>query len=84
MKRIKLLQDNGIRPVVVFDGGCPTHTGNLPMKLKTEQQRKQSRQQRMMKGKEHVQAGNLTKATECFQSAVDITPAMALEFIKVF
>jgi exonuclease-1 len=76
MKRVRLLLDSGITPIIVFDGA------NLPMKSLTEQNRKESRISRKSKGLEYLKLGDRTKAIECFQTCIDVTPLMAFEFIK--
>lgn len=83
MKRVHLLKQNGIWPVIVFDGGY------LPMKQNTEEQRRKylklirNREMKRELGLKYLKEGNKAKANECFQTCVDVTPEMALEWIKV-
>lgn len=77
MKRLEKLRESGIRPLVVFDGGY------LPMKAHTESDRRARRLLMKAKAKDFLAAGNKTKAFECFQSCVDVSPEMAWEWIKV-
>jgi exonuclease-1 len=83
MTRVKLLQDNGIWPIIVFDGD------RLPMKKGTEQSRKEyfkltrNREAKRKLGMEYHEKGDRTKALECFQACVDITTEMAFEWIQV-
>lgn len=76
MKRVNLLKNNGIIPVIVFDGA------NLPMKSITEKDRLEGRKARKAKGLDFLKAGDRAKAEECFRTCIDITPCMAFEFIK--
>ncbi|KAH7445822.1 hypothetical protein KP509_01G025500 [Ceratopteris richardii] len=77
MHYINLLRFNDITPVIVFDGG------HLPSKASTEDERKRrrdlSRQQAMLK----LSEGDANGAQELFQRAVEITPLMAYELIKI-
>ncbi|KAJ3252544.1 Rad2 nuclease [Chytriomyces hyalinus] len=76
MKRVALLRQFGITPVLVFDGGC------LPMKSHTERERRLRRQEAKKKAHEELLKGDTSKAMEMFQQCVNITPNMALELIK--
>ncbi|KAJ3357758.1 Rad2 nuclease [Kappamyces sp. JEL0680] len=85
MKRVKLLEDNGIIPFLVFDGD------RLPMKKATEQERRKQvkrrlnarrRATRKAQGLAFLEKGETAKAMECFQTSVNITPEMAYAFIK--
>ncbi|XWS60896.1 hypothetical protein CRYUN_Cryun07bG0077300 [Craigia yunnanensis] len=77
MHRINLLRYHKITPVVVFDGA------NIPCKAATEKgryrRRKDNRELAMAKLKE----GDVKGATELFQRAVSITPAMAHQLIRI-
>ncbi|KAJ3381695.1 hypothetical protein HDU84_004894 [Entophlyctis sp. JEL0112] len=77
LKRISLLQQFNITPVLVFDGGC------LPMKYLTEKDRRRRRTESREKALQEISHGNKAKAMELFQQSVDITPNMALELIKI-
>ncbi|KAI9101265.1 PIN domain-like protein [Phlyctochytrium arcticum] len=76
MRQVQLLLDHGVKPLMVFDGGC------LPMKTGTEEQRKKKREEGMKKGNQYLRSGDKTKAMEVFQGCVDVTPRMAYELIK--
>ncbi|KAM1938305.1 hypothetical protein FF1_015921 [Malus domestica] len=88
MHRINMLRHHKITPVVVFDGG------NVPCKATTEHERhrhvysiskiailrrKTNRDLAMAKYRE----GDIRAATELFQRAVSVTPAMAHQLIQV-
>lgn len=75
MGRIELLIQNGVIPYVVFDGGP------LPNKSEEEQARHRSRSEHKARARTLWQQGNKTAALECYQRAVDITPAVAKGFI---
>ncbi|KAK1323916.1 Exonuclease 1 [Acorus calamus] len=77
MHRVNLLRHHGIRPVLVFDGGL------LPMKIEQENKRARMRKENLERALEHEAAGNSAAAYECFQKAVDVSPAMAFELIQV-
>jgi exonuclease-1 len=44
---------------------------------------RRARQENKQKAAQHLQAGNLSAAYECYQRAVDVTPAMAKHLIEV-
>jgi exonuclease-1 len=77
MKRLRQLIEHNVIPIVIFDGGP------LPMKQAKEQERRQSRDEYKARGICYLKEGNLAAANECFQKAVDITPEMAFNLIKV-
>ncbi|CAK9203483.1 unnamed protein product [Sphagnum troendelagicum] len=77
MHRVKLLQFNNITPVVVFDGGY------LPLKAATEDDRRRRREMNLEQARLKMSQGNIDGANELFQRAVDVSPAMANELIKV-
>ncbi|KAK1300906.1 Exonuclease 1 [Acorus calamus] len=77
MHRVNLLRHHGIRPVLVFDGGL------LPMKIEQENKRARTRKENLERALEHEAAGNSAAAYECYQKAVDVSPAMAFELIQV-
>jgi exonuclease-1 len=92
MDRIRMLQHFNVTPFVVLDGGP------LPMKRSEELERQQygiipfsqsiycffrRRKERKEMADAYLQQGNKKKAYECYQQSVDITPTMALQFIKV-
>jgi exonuclease 1 len=97
MKRVALLQEFNIKPLIVFDGGKQSNTlpilassvthsfhlqGYLPLKGVTEKDRKSKREENRRLGLEAFQAGNKSKAAEYFQKCVDIKPSMAKAWIE--
>ncbi len=87
-----MLQLYGITPFVVFDGGP------LPMKSGTESGRQSyasaffallilmfhsDRALKLQKGKDFLRQGQRVEAEKCFQQCVDVTPKMALNWIRV-
>lgn len=76
MQKVKMLQQCGVQPIIVFDGG------RLPMKATEEGTRSRARKENREKAAAHIKAGNKRAAEECYQRAVDISPATANEFIK--
>ncbi|XP_026404817.1 exonuclease 1-like isoform X2 [Papaver somniferum] len=77
MHRVNLLRHYGVKPILVFDGG------NLPMKCEEEAKRSRSRKENLERAMEHESMGNSAAAYECYQKAVDISPAIANELIQV-
>ncbi|KAL5748814.1 hypothetical protein ACOSQ2_026111 [Xanthoceras sorbifolium] len=77
MHRINLLRHYDITPVVVFDGG------NVPCKAATEHGRDRKRQANRDLAMEKLKEGNVNAATDLFQRAISITPAMAHQLIQI-
>ncbi|CAI5500466.1 unnamed protein product [Closterium sp. Naga37s-1] len=77
MNKVKLLRDNGVIPVLVFDGG------KLPSKSQQESKRDKSRRENLERAEQLLLKGKRSEARECFQKAVDITPAIAHQLIRV-
>ncbi|KAL2931105.1 Exonuclease 1 [Bienertia sinuspersici] len=77
MHRVNLLRHYGVKPILVFDGG------DLPMKSEQENKRSRSRKENLARAIEHESSGNSAAAYECYQKAVDISPAIAYELIQV-
>lgn len=77
MSRMELLLGAGVTPLVVFDGG------RLPNKGDEERSRQRSREENRARARALWAAGNRTAAMECYQKAVDITPAHAKQFVEV-
>ncbi|KAK2648014.1 hypothetical protein Ddye_015503 [Dipteronia dyeriana] len=77
MHRINLLRHYNITPVVVFDGG------NFPCKSATKHERDRKRQANRDLAMEKLKEGNVNTATEYFQKAISITPAMAHQLIQI-
>lgn len=75
--RVKMLQHNGVTPIMVFDGA------DLPSKGGTEQKRKSSREVNQARGMAFLRSGNRDLALKSFQKAVDVTPTMAHRLIKL-
>ncbi|KAL0050067.1 hypothetical protein WJX82_003781 [Trebouxia sp. C0006] len=76
MQKVQMLQHCGVQPIIVFDGG------RLPMKAAEEGSRSRPRKENKDKAAAHVKAGNKQAAYECYQRAVDISPATANDFAK--
>lgn len=72
-----MLRHYNVLPYIVFDGAA------LPSKLGTELDREKRRNDAQAKGNAFLAAGNPTRAREAFVKAVDVTPAMAFQLIKV-
>ncbi|KAJ3696092.1 hypothetical protein LUZ60_001469 [Juncus effusus] len=77
MHRVNLLRHHGVKPILIFDGGL------LPIKDDQETKRARSRKENMDRALQHESAGNSKAAFECYQKAVDISPSIAFELIKV-
>lgn len=75
IKRLNMLRNFGVKPIMVFDGKC------LPSKSETEAKRRQTREKNRNQAKIFLQEGNLDKAKECFQRCLDVTPEMAQQVI---
>ena len=75
LRRIELLQRYGVIPYVVFDGNY------LPMKAGTETNRAKERDKALNQGRRLLAKGDSSGAHSFFVKAVDVTPAMAREFI---
>ncbi|GAM28843.1 hypothetical protein SAMD00019534_120190 [Acytostelium subglobosum LB1] len=74
---LTMLCSNKVIPVLVFDGGP------LPNKKVTEDDRRSKRDQMRAKANAYLMEGNHYEANRCFQKAVDVTPFMAFQLIKV-
>ncbi|XP_068307608.1 exonuclease 1 [Pyrus communis] len=77
MHRINMLRHHKITPVVVFDGG------NVPCKATTEHERHRRRKTNRDLAMAKYKEGDIRAATELFQRAVSVTPAMAHQLIQV-
>lgn len=75
--KVKLLQVNGIKPIMVFDGA------RLPMKKRIESGRKKARLESRLKAEECLQNGEISKANRKFNEAVNIDSKMIYRFIQV-
>ncbi|CAN0891482.1 Exonuclease 1 [Linum grandiflorum] len=77
MHRINLLIHHKIIPVVVLDGA------NIPCKSSTEHDRRRKREANRELAVAKLKEGDASAAREFFQKAVNITPAMAYQLIKI-
>ncbi|XVE58835.1 hypothetical protein DITRI_Ditri04bG0200800 [Diplodiscus trichospermus] len=77
MHRINLLRYHKITPVVVFDGA------NIPCKAATENERYRRRKDNRELAMAKLKEGDVKGASELFQRAVSITPAMAHQLIQI-
>lgn len=75
--KVTLLQVNGIKPVMVFDGA------SLPMKKRIESERRKFRQESRAKAEECLASGEIGKANRKFNDAVNIDSKMIHRFIQV-
>jgi exonuclease-1 len=76
-RRVKLLTDNGIIPIMVFDGD------RLPMKKTEEEDRLKRRTEVMRQAKELLSRGQIDLARQKMFEGFDVNPRMAYKFIKV-
>lgn len=74
---LDMLLHHGITPFFVFDGS------NLPAKKATETERRANREAALEQGRAAHAAGDAAGAQAAFSRAVDVTPQMAFEFIRV-
>ncbi|KAK8686717.1 hypothetical protein V6N13_125737 [Hibiscus sabdariffa] len=77
MHRVNLLRHHKITPVVVFDGA------SIPCKAATENERYRRREENRELAIAKLKEGDVKAATELFQRAVRITPAMAYQLIQI-
>eukprot|EP00750_Incisomonas_marina_P032217 INCI8962.1.p1 GENE.INCI8962.1~~INCI8962.1.p1 ORF type:complete len:792 (+),score=121.07 INCI8962.1:162-2537(+) len=77
LDKLDMLQALGVKPYMVFDGDY------LPMKAGKEDERAASRKKNLEKGLKYLKDGNSKAAHNCFVKAVDVTPEMSFEIIKV-
>ena len=77
MARVELLLAAGVRTLVVFDGG------RLPNKAEEERARERSRAEAKARARALWAQGNRAAALECYQRAVDISPAHAKQLVEV-
>ncbi|UZJ57264.1 hypothetical protein CBS101457_006584 [Exobasidium rhododendri] len=76
MNKVNMLKYHGVTPYIVFDGGP------LPAKAKTEDERAKRRSENLRQAKLHLSQGRAQQARDYFVKCVDVTPAMAYQFIK--
>lgn len=77
MERVQLLLHHGITPYIVFDGGP------LPAKKGTEVDRSKKREEALGKAEALQAQGRRKEARDAYAKCVDVTPEMALQWIKV-
>ena len=70
MKRMDLLLEFNIKPIMVFDGNY------LPSKQGKEVERDEKRKQNKQEGMRLLRKGNKTLANQFFQKCVEVTPQM--------
>lgn len=75
MKRVELLQQNKVKPFIVFDG-C-----ELPMKIDKKRKRKESRDKSLAKAR-RLESGDAA-AVGHYKHAVNITPLIVHKLIEV-
>jgi len=75
MKRVNMLLNCGVTPIMVFDGGY------LPMKQRTEETRRMSRNRNFEQGVALRDSGDHNGANVFFSKAVDVTSEMAKKLI---
>ncbi|XP_057305844.1 exonuclease 1-like isoform X2 [Hydractinia symbiolongicarpus] len=76
VRRLNMLINNGVTPIMVFDGGY------LPAKSEKEKERRAKRKEYRSRGIAALREGKSQEAFENFQKCCDITPQMASEVIK--
>ncbi|CAM9465207.1 unnamed protein product [Scytosiphon promiscuus] len=76
MKRVNLLLDHGVRPIMVFDGA------SLPMKRDRNLERRRQREMARSRGEAALTAGEAGAAAQHFSKAVGVTHDMAFHFMK--
>ncbi|KMS86015.1 hypothetical protein BVRB_033680, partial [Beta vulgaris subsp. vulgaris] len=72
---LEMLQQNGIKPVFVFDGIA------LPQKQEENQRRGDLRAAARQRGMELMEFGNEREASIAFQQAISISPEMQRDFV---
>ena len=71
-----MMKLHGVEPLIVFDGD------RLPIKAGKEDERRLSRAAAREQAAKYLAAGKVAEAEACYQSAVDVTPAMAKQVIE--
>lgn len=77
MSMLDMLLSSGVEVYLVFDGK------NLPAKEKTEKEREKTRKRNLELGEQEQRKGNSAEARSLLARAVDVTPRMAAQFIRV-
>ncbi len=77
MAKVKLLQVNGVRPVMVFDGAL------LPIKKRISDERKKLREENRGMAEELLAKGEEGQANRKFNEAVEIDSMMVYRLIQV-
>ena len=70
MQYVQVLIDNGVRPLIVFDG-C-----DLPAKRSTNEKRREERLKHMRSAQKCEECGLMKQANEHYSQSVEITPEM--------
>jgi len=73
--KVKLLQVNGVRPVMVFDGA------QLPMKKRISDERKKLRKESREMAEEMLARGEVAMANKKFNEGVEIDSMMVYRLI---
>ncbi|EAY13065.1 XPG N-terminal domain containing protein [Trichomonas vaginalis G3] len=76
MKRAQMLIDNGIKPIIVFDGR------ELPAKIGTNEKRRALRNTSLQKADELERRGLSSEAYEYYKKAIDISPQVLFPLFK--
>lgn len=76
MKYLRILQNAGVRPIMVFDGQ------HLPAKRETEQKRREQRQVARKRAAELLRLDRANEARNYLRQCIDVTHEMALAVIK--
>eukprot|EP01022_Parablepharisma_sp_SALTPOND_P026120 TRINITY_DN619_c0_g1_i1.p3 TRINITY_DN619_c0_g1~~TRINITY_DN619_c0_g1_i1.p3 ORF type:complete len:597 (-),score=73.13 TRINITY_DN619_c0_g1_i1:1829-3619(-) len=77
VKRIDMLLEAGVVPIVVFDGAP------LPMKKEVEETRAKTREENKKGAQDLWREGDAKKAQKLLARGIDVTPEMASQFIEV-
>lgn len=76
LRMVKMLQSQGVQPLLVFDGG------SLSMKERTRRQREAAREDAREHGRSLHEQGLTAEAHAAFARAVTVTPAMSRSLIE--
>jgi exonuclease 1 len=77
VKRVKMMLEHNVTPVMVFDGG------KLQMKTNVEEGRKKNRDKCREMAEELLRQGDEEQAMKKYGESIDITPQIAHTLIKV-
>ncbi|KAK9791822.1 hypothetical protein WJX73_000964 [Symbiochloris irregularis] len=76
LNMVRMLLDNGVTPVVVFDGA------GLPAKAATQQARRERKREALEKAQQAAARGDKAEAHALISQTVDVTAEMAHELVK--